>query len=140
MGDKPREQLLEEIKAQIDNEPRSFNMGTWGSRSSRTACGTAACLAGWAVICNGATLDYSTDHYGWGETNRAIYPDGRRVTIEVEAARLLGIEGQGSYNIFRQQNSDAISWVEEQIAKNRARAEAELTPIIEAPAKELTDG
>ena len=42
--------LLDRILRHVKKEPRRFNMGQWVDSSVTAPCGTAACLAGWAVI------------------------------------------------------------------------------------------
>lgn len=44
-------ELLNKIKERITEEPRQFDMGTWFSPYSPEIpnCGTAACIAGWAL-------------------------------------------------------------------------------------------
>ncbi len=44
--------LLKEIQAAILEEPKRFQMSWWIEESNETPCGTAACIAGHAVIIN----------------------------------------------------------------------------------------
>lgn len=90
--------LLQKVKAHILEEPNRFQMGYWikkgdpgtevfidyrvdGRRTRRLpACGTAACLAGWAVQLIDPTI--TSD-------------------IELKAERLLGLSRQQSFKLFR---------------------------------------
>lgn len=72
-------ELLEQIKARILAEPDAFRMDTW-------SCGTAHCIAGWALVLNNLSIANPDDH----AVNQRL-TDGRR-PIAV-AATLLGLDG-----------------------------------------------
>lgn len=80
-------ELLERVKAHILEEPRRFDMSTFVARASdpslllapdmRPACGTVACIAGWAVfLSSGLPKKITEDLYE---------------SIESHAAGLLGL-------------------------------------------------
>lgn len=41
--------LLRRIARQIENHPEEYNQDSWFGTTDKTACGTTACIAGWAV-------------------------------------------------------------------------------------------
>jgi len=50
----PNLPLLRKVLGHIDNHPREWNQSTWGMQTqSETACSTAHCVAGWAVVFDG---------------------------------------------------------------------------------------
>lgn len=49
--------LLRAIKAQILNEPKSFNIDTWEGRGT-PPCKTAHCIGGWAIVLSGSTIPH----------------------------------------------------------------------------------
>lgn len=87
-------ELLERVKAHILEEPRRFEMASWAEHSDDAPCGTAACIAGWALILekgarlldDGVTLLY--------RNNRRILSEGN------DAARLLGIDIKIAMELF----------------------------------------
>lgn len=50
--------LLRQVKRHIQEEPKRLNMSEWGTlalylpKNRRPACGTVACIAGWACLLN----------------------------------------------------------------------------------------
>lgn len=70
-------ELLQEIKARILAEPDSFRMDTW-------TCGTAHCIAGWAVLLSGLTIANPD-----AETFAQRLTDGR--TPDMAATQVLDI-------------------------------------------------
>ena len=78
--------LFKRIRAHILQEPLRFYMGYWFSLVNnrwdlKPACGTAACLAGWAVLLSGGS-------------SRSTY------NIEERAAKLLGLSPGMSAQLF----------------------------------------
>lgn len=95
--------VLDHVVAHRDQ----FDMGSWGYTNS--VCGTSACLAGWAMLLSGYTLDENDDTFH--------RPDGVRVRDEgSEAQQLLGLTdteryGQGDIDesLFTLDEDEAIS-------------------------------
>src|SRR5258708_2938544 len=90
-------ELLKKVRDKIADEPRRLVMDLWGAKVVNLtaenrpqfppACGTVACLAGWAVLCARPELeeklsDRTLNSYLHFEENR---------DIENTAADLLGI-------------------------------------------------
>lgn len=98
------EQRRQELAAHIIGHPDEFNMASWGQR---TACGTTACLAGWAVLlaekeglCN---VSWDRDHFmGPGERMHMTVRVGNEVKpLSTYAQEYLGLENWGLfYAIF----------------------------------------
>lgn len=55
-------ELLTKVRDAIANEDAHFNMGSWFTddfvNHSKTACGTASCIAGWAIAIAKPKLTY----------------------------------------------------------------------------------
>lgn len=72
-------ELLQRIKAHILEEPKRYFQQIYGSRvapeNGGPACGTVACLAGWAVILSGEELfqDYDGVSLVRGDVERRAY-------------------------------------------------------------------
>lgn len=87
--------LLQEIRARIVAEPDAFRMDVW-------SCGTAHCIAGWALVLNGMTVGNPEE----GAVFQRL-SDGRR-PMPV-AAELLGIGHYGPDNeSFEETESDRL--------------------------------
>lgn len=99
----PNTELLVDVLAHIDLQPDSWNQGLWGatyvipdSVGAMNECGTAFCVAGWALMLSGEPLE-------WGMTESGAF-QGRNMLIGVRsdpylgvasaAKRVLGVEGR----------------------------------------------
>ena len=98
--------MLQKVKEQIRQEPRSFDMGDWlrpGTNQYGTACGTAACIAGFTCIAH------------WKEQHPEQWKDREEVTLSeivsathksyhascaLKAAALLGIDHRSATFLF----------------------------------------
>lgn len=74
------------VLRQVTEFPESFDMGDWAGSN---ACGTTACIAGWAMFFSG----YEVNRYSC-----FIRPDGSMVTDdEAEGRGLLGLSQEELY-------------------------------------------
>lgn len=114
---KPNLPLLRAVLAQIDATPERWNQGYW---ATKTDCGTAYCIAGWAVhISNPQAQPY----WGGTELDNADEAcvvldeeDGERF-IDQSARKLLGLTGTESWSLFGGKNTRAdVQRIAEQIA------------------------
>lgn len=95
--------ILSRVKALIFEEPKRLDMDQWGFRSSDSApaCGTVACIAGWADLVAAPALETGL--------KRAWSPDGKkRLRGEVflprnvpgKASKLLGLREELTSRMF----------------------------------------
>lgn len=82
-------ELFKKVRARIAEIPESYNQSTWVRNSSQAPCGTVACLAGEAIICNAPTVEE-----GVAELRRL---DEREGSVAETAAELLGLPGGRDY-------------------------------------------
>ena len=118
----PNLPLLRKILDQIDNHPTEWFQGAFAIRGdalvdelaerdlTAPACGTAYCIAGWAVVLSGHTLRWDTDSDETIELS-----DGRDIP---DVARYeLGItEHEAAYLFEGGNDRDAVQEFAEQIA------------------------
>lgn len=130
--------LARQIRAFIDTNPDRFDMEVWAGTKvgADPVCGTTMCLAGTAVFLNGGEflfpkIDRRAEFWGDGDeilASKALMPDGRKVHISFEAARLLNIPdpyGEGedfAPLVFSMDDEDAIEWLDEYIATGQVPA------------------
>lgn len=102
---KPNDHLIKTLK-QIKREPKLFDMNNWGHK---TACGTAACLAGTACLVAGdrplwenVGVDWSFDHVKRNVIQGDYsYIDSTPVEVQERGAELLGLtEDEADYAFF----------------------------------------
>lgn len=100
---KPNAALAYAVLDQIDAHPEQWNQGVWVGRA---ACGTVACLAGWACLLAGDRAAYLGDDE---ETDRVTIDGDTEQAydklIPARAAELLGIPfdpiGYSGHELFR---------------------------------------
>jgi hypothetical protein len=97
---KPNLPLLRAVLAQIDATPERWDQSMW---ALRTECGTAFCVAGWAVHISHPDAGLKFDHYG--EAFTCTLPGFGDVYILDEARRLLAITGTEANYLFSSFNS-----------------------------------
>lgn len=101
-------ELGRKVLRQVTEHREQFDMGTWGYKDR--ACGTTACLAGWAMLL--------TEGYSLTEAGDFLRPDGTTVRDEGgEAQKLLGLSDDerqfatgdgGLHSLFTLDEDDAI--------------------------------
>jgi hypothetical protein len=95
--------LLTKVLDHITANPLEWGQGVW---ATETECGTAACVAGWAVIMSGHTLEFEDMHMWDRLTGRRLNtgPSARRTTdgepIADVARRELGLNVDQSKYLF----------------------------------------
>lgn len=100
----PNANLIATLKY-IRREPKLFDMNNWGRK---TACGTAACLAGTACIVNGdrplweiVGVEQSFDHVKARTTDHGYdYWASTPVEVQTRAAELLGLTEMEADYVF----------------------------------------
>jgi hypothetical protein len=97
---KPNLPLLRAVLAQIDATPERWDQSMW---ASRTECGTAFCVAGWAVHISHPDAKPKFNLYGEALTCRL--PGFGDVYIMDEARRLLAITRDEASLLFSSFNS-----------------------------------
>lgn len=101
------EQLLRDVASHIEAHPEQYNQGTYGREA---ACGTTACIAGWACLLSGhealvremETLEVQHDellrlpHGSWGEEHWKTIDrrDELAEKIHETGAKALGLEDE----------------------------------------------
>lgn len=108
-------ELAKLVLKQIDNEPSSFDMRTWGEKSG---CGTTACIAGWAMIFSGYQI----------KNSEYISPDNDYIaSYEDEGRKLLGLTGEEfstpEGDLFYLPGATALRNLRRLIANEEARRE-----------------
>lgn len=94
-------ELFKKIRVRIATFPETFDQSCWASPSPDAPCGTAACLAGEAIICNAPTVKE-----GIAELNRLADLPG--LAVANEAARLLGLSGDYEGETLEDEGETAI--------------------------------
>jgi hypothetical protein len=108
--------LLEKIKKHIEEEPRRFDMDTWGVKhdmrkyrnEDTPPCGTSACLAGWAVLLS------TPKKSSWGKIIEGWWGEAP----DKKAAKLMGIP-LDQCPFYFQSNQYAKEWLDSKIAEAR---------------------
>lgn len=77
-------ELFKKIRDRIAEIPESYNQQAWYTESTKAPCGTAACLAGEAIICAAPTVKT-----GVRRLRRMHVDDG--VSVATRAASLLNL-------------------------------------------------
>src|SRR5689334_13988853 len=101
-------ELFKKIRERIATIPESYNQRSWITTNKKSPCGTAACLAGEAIICAAPSIET-------GITELRQLWEECETDIPEKAAELLGLEGDywahdgGETEIF---NSIANRWPE----------------------------
>lgn len=75
-------ELFKKIRDRIAEVPESYDQSTYVTEDHRAPCGTAACLAGAAIICNAVSVKAGI---------RSLRHHDDRRTISQRAAKLLGL-------------------------------------------------
>ena len=85
--------LLKSVKQAILKTPARLNMGQWIDHDDKTApCGTAACLAGHAVVLSRMQRKTGT----WIERSKGL----SRYSVEIQAMGLLGLDHSQARKLF----------------------------------------
>jgi hypothetical protein len=87
--------LFEKIAAAIEEQPALYAQRTWAKKitnSEGETCGTAHCIAGWAV--------FIADGQHCSPEGSVIAPDGLRVHAQERAAELLGLYPSEADRLF----------------------------------------
>jgi hypothetical protein len=104
----PNAALAYRVLDHIDAHPEQHDQNVWVEEGRD--CGTAACLAGWAVLLSGDEPIFDDDEPPQRETNEVL-ADGSILPVWSRAADLLridpdgGPEGVGGYRLFSQHNT-----------------------------------
>lgn len=77
--------LMLKIREKITNEPDSYDQDVWIETS---ACGTTACIAGWACILSDKVLEWDAEPEG---IPYVFMKDGRNLRIDDAATEVLDI-------------------------------------------------
>lgn len=93
--------LLRKTLEHITAHPEEHAQGLW---AKRTACGTACCVAGWAVQFTGHDLLFDLN----GDAEHVVTADGDVVSISEIAEQELGLTERQSEKLFCGGNSVAI--------------------------------
>lgn len=80
-------ELFKKVRDRIATIPESYRQSSWWASSTDAPCGTAACLAGEAIICAAPTIEE-----GIAEL-KALVNEERDLDVPERAAELLGLEG-----------------------------------------------
>lgn len=109
-------ELFKKIRQRIAEIPESYDQDYWVEDSAESPCGTVACLAGHAIICDAPTIER-----GISDLHRLKQRDPLKA-VPRRAAKLLGLTGSwtkyvdtssesagGETIIF---DSDAAGWPE----------------------------
>ncbi|WP_051819243.1 hypothetical protein [Streptomyces sp. NRRL S-920] len=90
--------LLLAIREQITSHPEAHDQREWGVR---TECGTTHCIAGWAAVLTGATIDWRGSEGG----HRVYLVDDE--DPEVYAAGMLGLDHDEAHSLFYERDNAA---------------------------------
>lgn len=93
--------LLRKTLEHITAHPEEYRQRLW---AKRTACGTACCVAGWAVQFTGHNLLFDQD----GDAENVVTTDGDVVSISEVAEQELGLTERQSDKLFYGGNNLAI--------------------------------
>jgi len=94
---------LDRVMTFIKDNPEKHNQSVWSND-----CGTAACLAGWACLLNGATVDKSRFYGGFSYVGGPIIDSGGRKNIIKNAAiDILELDGWDADVLFEASNTVA---------------------------------
>jgi len=100
---KPNLELLRQVLRQIDDEPNLWIQDRW--RDVDNWCGTAYCVAGWAVALTGGQWEDDGDDDGY----LIAVPEDESplpyVTVAMRARRLLGLTQVETAALFRGDNT-----------------------------------
>lgn len=89
--------LLRKVRNHILAEPRRYNQGRFGRADDNAPCGTACCIAGWAIVLSGkASLEDARDDF------ETLDEDAQGL-----GAKLLGLSYNESNVVF---DGDANDW------------------------------
>lgn len=86
-------ELFKKVRARIAAIPESYDQEHWWNVSQLSPCGTTACLAGEAIICNAPSVEQGINEL------KALFIADQWNGVPTRAAELLGLEGDwSSYN------------------------------------------
>lgn len=122
-------ELFKKIRDRIAEIPESYNQNDWIQESLTAPCGTAACLAGEAIICNSVNIKGGIRRLKKLADVEApegcdVNPQGYDSMVPIRAAKALGLTPQ-QMDIF---DSRAEGWPEpfrsefKNIGTNQGRA------------------
>lgn len=104
--------LLRKVREKITESPGEHYQAVWGRKNE---CGTTHCIAGWAAVLNGASVDWENDGDGWWEADTVN--DGAE-SIERYAKEALGLTWEEA-NIFYASRDEALQRLDALIAEGR---------------------
>jgi hypothetical protein len=121
--------LLRKTLEHITAHPKEWDQRWWASRSD---CGTAYCMAGWAVRFahpNAVAVNYVDTGYSDGtQAAQHVVIDGERHDIERAARRELGLSETEGNELFAPYNSITKLW---KLASGITAGEIEVDPSVE---------
>lgn len=95
--------LLTKVLDHITEHPDEWRQSWW---ATKTECGTACCVAGWATVFSGHELSFSPHHAD--EMWASYTADGEM--IEDVAKRELGLDDEAAEALFQASNSRSALW------------------------------
>lgn len=98
-------ELLERVRDKVRAAPEAYDQTTYRRTEPAAPCGTAACIAGWAVTLSGEPLTETA--------NRCVCDDPlclRGTSVAEDARRLLGLLPEEASVLFRA--APARTWPE----------------------------
>jgi len=95
--------LLQKVLDHITAHPEEWRQSDWASKS---ACGTAYCVAGHAVVMSGYTASFSSKNWATG----FCVKDGRRGHIDTVAREVLGLDLWQAQDLFHGRNTMQEIW------------------------------
>lgn len=98
--------LLRKTLEHITAHPEEWDQGVWMREAARNECGTAGCLAGWALTLAGHELDFDKNNIFFGEAH--YLTDGR--PIEEAAEQELGLTEDQGEELFAETNTLVDLW------------------------------
>jgi hypothetical protein len=104
MGNRLNVELFKKIRERIATIPESYDQTTWIADNELAPCGTAACLAGEAIICAAPTV---AD--GIAEPQR-LDESNDQLAVPLRAAFLLGLTGDYSKRSYEEMGETNIFW------------------------------
>lgn len=96
--------LAIQVRDAIELDPTGHDQERW---ATQTECGTTMCIAGWACVKAGYTLDWESNYEGDVWANTVTEDDGQRRGIGLKAIELLGLHDNDADDLFWADNEDA---------------------------------
>src|SRR6478609_3488156 len=110
----PNLPLLRKVLEHIDAHPEEWRQDSWATRTSASACGTAFCFAGHAVVLAGGELLWDKET---GVAFEVTMPDGSTSRIAAAAREALGLTCVEASDLFYAVNArQTVQFLAEAIA------------------------